>query len=94
MDCFRTVRAEFRDYFHTIRAKFLGLFADIPDRIFRTIFGQSWTVLRFGFDPVTDVFGFCGVFWYPNNSMTNREGTRGVLFYVGPRFWPFCVLLL
>ena len=72
----------------------MGLFADSPDRIFGTIFGKSWTVLRFGFDPVTDVFGFCGVFWYPNNLVTNREGTRGVLFYVGPRFWPFCVLLL
>ena len=51
-------------------------------------------MLRFGFDPGTDVFGFCGVFWYPNNSVTNCEGTRGALFYVGPRFGPFCVLLL
>ena len=51
-------------------------------------------MLRFGFDLGTDFFGFCGVFWYPNNSVTNREGTRGVLFYVGPRFRPFCVLLL
>ena len=73
-----------------VRAKFSGLFEDSPDRIF----GQSWTVLRFGFDPRIDAFEFCGVFWYPNNSVTNREGIRGVLFYVGPRFGPFCVLLL
>ena len=33
-------------------------------------------MLRFGFDPRTDVFGFCGVFSYLNNSMTNREGTK------------------
>ena len=50
-------------------------------------------MLRFGFGPGTDVFGFCSVFWYPNNSMTNREGTRGALFYLGPIFGPFCVLL-
>ena len=62
--------------------------------IFKTIFGQSWTMLRFGFDPETGVFEFCDVFWYPNNSVTNRERTKGVLFYVGPRFGPFCVLLL
>ena len=34
------------------------MFLDSHDRIFGTIFGQSWTVLRFGFDPGTDVFGF------------------------------------
>ena len=50
-------------------------------------------MLRFGFDLGTDVFGFCGVFLYPNNSVTNREGTRGALFYVGPRIGPFCMLL-
>ena len=33
-------------------------------------------MLRFGFDPGTDVFGFCGVFWYHSNSVTNREGTK------------------
>ena len=27
------------------------------------IFGQSRTVLRFGFDLGTDFFGFCGVFF-------------------------------
>ena len=49
-------------------------------------------MLRFGFDPGSEVFRFCDVF--PNNSVTNREVTRGALFYVGPRFGPFCVLLL
>ena len=33
-------------------------------------------MLRFGFDPGTDVFGFCGVFWYHSNSVTNREETK------------------
>ena len=50
-------------------------------------------MLRFGFDPGIDVFRFCGVFWYPNNSVMNREGTRGALFFVGLRIGPFCVLL-
>ena len=54
----------------------MGLFLDNLNKIFGTVFGQSETVLRFGFDPGTDVFGFCGVFWYPNNSMTNYEGTK------------------
>ena len=44
--------------------------------IFETVFRQSRTVLRFDFDPGTDVFGFCGVFWYHSNSVTNREGTK------------------
>ena len=35
---------------------------------------QSQTVLRFGFDPRTDVFGFCFVFWYHNNLLMN--GTK------------------
>ena len=38
--------------------KILGLSVGI----FRTGSGQSRTVLRFGFDPGTDVFGFCCVF--------------------------------
>ena len=48
----------FWDYFRTIQVEFSGLFLDSPDKIFRTIFGQSRTVLRFGFDPGTNVFGF------------------------------------
>ena len=48
----------FWDYFRTIRVKFSGLFWDSPNKIFRTVFGQSRTVSRFGFDPGTDVFDF------------------------------------
>ena len=33
--------------------------------IFGTVFGQSGTGLRFGFDFETDVFEFCGVFVVP-----------------------------
>ena len=33
-------------------------------------------MLRFGFDPRTDIFGFYGVFWYHSNSVTNCEGTK------------------
>ena len=45
---------------------FSRLFLDNHDRISETIFRQSRTVLRFGFSPGTDVFGFYGVFWYHN----------------------------
>ena len=45
-------------------------------RIFGTIFGQSRTEFGFGFNLGTNVFGFCGVFWYHSNSVTNREGTK------------------
>ena len=63
---------------------------DSPDRIF----GTSWTVLRFGFDPETDVFGFCGVFWYPNNSVMNREGTKRCLIFYGFEIWAIlCVIV-
>ena len=34
--------------------------------------GQSRTVLRFGFDPRTDVFGFRYVFWYHSDLVTNE----------------------
>ena len=40
-------------------------------------------MLRFGFDPGTDVFGFCGVFLYHNNSVMNREGTKRCLVLYG-----------
>ena len=40
--------------------------------IFETIFGQSRTVLRFGFDPGTDVFWFCCVFLYHSNLLMNE----------------------
>ena len=39
--------------------------------IFGTSSGQSRTLLRFGFDLETNVFEFCFVFWYHNNSVTN-----------------------
>ena len=73
---------EFQDCFRTVQAKFLGLFADSPDMIFGTIFGQFWTVLRFGFDLGTDVFRFCGVFWYSNKSVMNCEGTKRCLVFL------------
>ena len=41
----------------------------------------------FGFDPETDVFGFCGVFWYSNNSVTNREGTKRCPVLCGFEIW-------
>ena len=69
--------------------------------IFWTGSRQFRTMLRFGFDPETDVFEFCCVFWYHNDSMTNgtkmvhsREGTEMCLVLMGPRLGPFYVLLL
>ena len=62
--------------------------------IFGTIFGQSQTVLRFGFNPGTDVFRFCGVFWYHSNLVTNREGTKRCPVLYGSEIWAIlCVLL-
>ena len=59
--------------------------------ILRTIFGQSQTMLRFGFDPRTDamidVFRFYGVFWYRSNSVTNREGTKRCPVLYGSEIW-------
>ena len=83
LDYFRIVRAEFRDYFRTVRTEFSGLSSDCSNRIF----GQSRTMLRFGFDPGIDVFGFCGVFLYPNNSVMNREGTKRCLVFYGSEIW-------
>ena len=93
-DCFWTVRAEFRDCFRRVRVEFLGLFLNSPNRIFETVFGQSRTEFGFGFNPGTDVFGFCGVFWYHRNSMTNREGTKMCLVLCGSEIWTIlCVLV-
>ena len=51
-------------------------------------------MLRFGFDPGTDVFKFCGVFWYHSNSVTNREGTKRCPVLYGSEIWVIlCVLL-
>ena len=44
-------------------------------------------MLRFGFDPETDVFEFCGVFWYHNNSVTNREGTKRCPVFYESDIW-------
>ena len=84
-----------------VQAEFLGLFSDNPDKIlgmnianFGTGSRQFQNGLRFGFDPGTNVFGFCDEFWYHSNSVTNREGTKRCPVYMGPRFRPFCVLLL
>ena len=67
---------------------------DSPDMIFGTIFGQSHTVLRFGFDPGTDVFGLCGVFWYHNNSVMNHEGTKWCPVLYGSEIWGIlCVIV-
>ena len=93
-DCFRTVQAKFWDCFQTVRVEFLGLFLDSSNRIFGTIFGQFGTGLRFGFDPRIDVFRFCGVFGITVIRWRTVKGPRGALFYMSPRFWPFCVLLL
>ena len=64
------------------------------DRIFGTIFGQFGIVLRFGFDPETDVFGFCGVFWYHSNSVMNHEGTKRCPILYGSEIWVIlCVIV-
>ena len=83
MDCFRRVQVEIS-----------RLFLDNLNRIFGTIFGQSGTEFGFGFDPDIDVFGFCGVFWYHINSVTNREGTKMCPVLCGSELWAICVLLL
>ena len=60
-----------------------------------TIFGQSGSGLRFGFDLETDVFGFCGVFWYHSNSVTNREGTKRCPVFCGFEIWAIlCVIIV
>ena len=62
--------------------------------IFGTDSGQSRTRLRFGFDPRIDVFGFCGVFWYHSNSVTNCEGTKRCPVLYESEIWAIlCVLL-
>ena len=51
-------------------------------------------MLRYGFDPETDVFEFYGVFWYNSSSVTNREGTkRGPVLYEFEIWAILCVLL-
>ena len=68
---------------------------DSLNRIFETVFRPSGTGLRFDFDPETDVFGFCGVFWYHSNSVTNREGIKRCLVLCGFEIWAIlCVIVL
>ena len=56
---------------------------------------QFETRFRFGFNPETDVFEFCDVFWYHNNSVTNREGTKRCPILYGFEIWAiFHVLFL
>ena len=86
----------FWDCFRTVRVEFLGLFSVNLYRIFETVFGQSRIELRFSFDPGIDVFGFCGVFCYHSNSVTNREGTKRCPVLYGSEIWVIlcvCVLL-
>ena len=62
--------------------------------IFGTVFGQSQTVLRFGFDPSTYVFGFCSVLWYHSNSVTNREGTKRCSVVYGSEIWAILYVIV
>ena len=44
-------------------------------------------MLRFGFDLETDVYRFCGMFWYHNNLVTNYEGTKRCPVFYGSEIW-------
>ena len=47
-----------------------------------------------GFDPETDVYGFCDVSCDPNNSVTNREGTKRCPVLYGSEIWTIlCVIV-
>ena len=55
---------------------------------------QSQTGFSFGFNARIDVFGFCGVFWYHSNSVTNREGTKRCPVLCGSEIWAIlCVIV-
>ena len=62
--------------------------------IFRTIFEQSHIVLRFGFNLGTDAFGFCRVFWYHSNLVTNREGTKRSPVLYGSKIWAILFVIV
>ena len=51
-------------------------------------------MLKFGFDPGTDVFGFCGVFWYNSNTMTNREETKRYPIVYGSEIWAILYIIV
>ena len=42
----------------------------------------------------TNVFEFCGVFWYHNNSVTNREVTKRCHVLYESEIWAICVLCI
>ena len=67
---------------------------DSLDRIFGTVFGQSRTEFGLGFNPGTDVFGFCGVFWYHSNSVTNHEGTKRCPVIYGSEIWVIVCIII
>ena len=51
-------------------------------------------MLRFGFDPGTDVFGFCDVFLYHSNSVANHEGTKMCPILYESKIWAIlCVIV-
>ena len=51
-------------------------------------------MLRFGFDPGTNVFEFCGMFWYHNNLVTNCERTKRCPVLYGSEIWAIlCVIV-
>ena len=51
-------------------------------------------MLRFCFDPRTDVFRFCDVFWYHSNLVMNREWTKRYLVLYGSEIWAIlCVIV-
>ena len=55
---------------------------------------QFWTKFGFGFDPKTYVFRFCGVFWYHNNSVMNREGTKRCPVLYGSEIWAILFVIV
>ena len=72
----------------------MRLFSDSHEKNFENIFEQSCTVLRYNFDPETNVFGFYGLFWYHNNSVMNREETKRCPVLYGSEIWAIlCVIL-
>ena len=68
------------------------------------IFRNFWNCFRivqveflevgFGFNPGADVFGFCSVFWYHSNLLTNHEGTKKCPVLCGSEIWVIlCVIV-
>ena len=67
---------------------------DSHDRIFETIFGQSWTMLMFGFDPETDVFRVLWCVLVSQYSVMNHEGTKRYPVLYGFEIWAIlCVIV-